>query len=134
MPCRSMSPSTVDSTECSVTPRAAAMLANPAEASGQADEDEFNWRGAIVLAGEYDRMVGIEVEGGHVGHLLAGAVEAADRAAAVRTAHPGIGRAELEPREIALLLHRVDRGEERCGVNTVAGGGFGSGHCGGCPL
>jgi len=90
-------------------------------------EQELDRGRALVLADEHRRVVGVEGERPLVGSLLADPEEAVDRALAVGAVDPAALGAELEPGGGGRLLHRVERGEERGGVDAVAGGGGGCG-------
>src|SRR5215475_946942 len=87
------------------------------DASGQTGGDrmqqELNGRRSVAGPDQYGRVIGLvrEVRGAG-GVLLSGAVEAADRAAVMRTVDPPVGGAELELRELRVRLDGVKRCEQ----------------------
>ena len=121
MPLRSMSPSTVEVTSVSSTPRAAAMLARPAVRQPASAWSRYSTgvgpcRRRRAPSGGRRRRVNDVL----VGALLADAEEAVDRALAVGAGHPAVRGPELELGRRRRRLHGVEGGEQGGGVDAVA--------------
>ena len=123
-----MSPSTVEVTSVRVMLRAASMLAMPAVRQAARPCRTYSAGvGPLSRSTRTAGVVGVQHGGPVVCHLLPGAVEAVDGRAVVGAAHPPVGGAETERRELGVGLDGVERGEEGGGVDAVADGGLGKG-------
>ena len=101
------------------------------EAGAQRVEQQLGRGRSVVGADEHRRVVGADHGLALVEVLLAGSIEATDGALVVGAAHPAVGGAELEARDLRLGADGVERGEQRLDVDTVAAqGGPGDGHGG----
>src|SRR5690606_37913829 len=98
------------------------------EAGAETGQEQLDRKRPVVGPDEDRRMVRVYDELAHVLLLAARAVEGADGAAGVGSRLPGRRRAEAERGQLALRVHRVDRGEEGGGVDPVEGAALGSGH------
>ncbi len=93
------------------------------EAAGETDENVLDRGRAVVLRGEHLGVIGIELELGLVGLLLAEAEEALDDGVAVRAVHPIAGRAPFELGGLGGVGQRLAGADEGLDVDAVLGAG-----------
>ena len=123
MPCRSMSPSSDDVTDCSVTPRAAAMFAIPAvRQAASACNTHSTGVGPLSCLQSTAGLLRLGGVGCFVAVFAAGAGEVGHRGLHMRSTQPLALGTKLESGELRLVLHDVDCGEQAGGMDPIEGG------------